>query len=155
MILSNFPNSFYYWIFYFCSSLILNFQSPKGFTSFMTKEDFEAIHYFIRKSCKGPYQHDEYIYERGKYMHSRLITDTAGMVTSGVYKEKLASFDMATNHNHDIRVDIMRETPITPLPVTPEEGFMFERKKKRYLFWSRGGDKREGTREYARVRKGP
>eukprot|EP00026_Physarum_polycephalum_P003620 Phypoly_transcript_03633.p1 GENE.Phypoly_transcript_03633~~Phypoly_transcript_03633.p1 ORF type:complete len:692 (+),score=105.06 Phypoly_transcript_03633:141-2216(+) len=106
-------------------------KSPKGFTSFMTKEDYEAIHHFVRKSCKGPYQHEEYIYERGKYMHSRLITDSAGMVTSGVYKEKLASFDMATNHNHDIRVDIMRETPITPLPITPEEGFMFERKKKR------------------------
>jgi mRNA guanylyltransferase len=54
------------------------------------------------------------------------------MVTSGVYKEKLASFDMATNHDHDIRVDVMKETPITPLPHTPEEGYIYERKKKRF-----------------------
>jgi hypothetical protein len=54
------------------------------------------------------------------------------MVTSGVYKERLASFDIATNQSHDVRVDIMRETPITPLPLTPEEGYMYERKKRRF-----------------------
>ena len=60
-------------------------KSPKGFTSSMTQDDFEAIHHFIRKSCKS-YNLHEYIYERGKYLHSRLLTDTSGMVTSGVYK---------------------------------------------------------------------
>lgn len=107
-------------------------KSPKGFTSFMTEADFEAIHHFIRKSCKANH-YCEYIYERGKYLHSRLITDTEGMVTSGVYREKLASFDMATNHDHDIRVDVMKETPITPLPLVPESGYMFERKKRRFI----------------------
>lgn len=106
-------------------------KSPKGYASFITEEDFSSIYRYIRKSAKTSH-HSEYIYERGRYLHSRLITDDSGMVTSGVYKERLASFDLATNLNHDIRVDILKETPIVPLPVCPEEGFMYERKKHRY-----------------------
>lgn len=106
-------------------------KSPKGFASFITEEDFLSIHRYIRKSAKSSH-HSEYIYERGRYLHSRLITDHSGMVTSGVYKERLASFDLATNLNHDIRVDILKETPIVPLPVCPEEGFMYERKKHKF-----------------------
>jgi mRNA guanylyltransferase len=107
-------------------------KSPQGFTSFMTPDDFESIHRFIKKVAKKSPPYSDYIYERGKYLHSRLTANAAGMVTSGVYKEKLATFDMETNHSHDIRIDVMRESPIVPIPVCPEEGYVYERKKVKY-----------------------
>lgn len=55
------------------------------------------------------------------------------MVTSGVYKEKLATFDMETNHElHNIRIDVMKESPIVPIPACPEAGYMYCRKKLKY-----------------------
>lgn len=103
----------------------------KRFISTLTEPDFQIIYGQVKRQCKVTCETD-YMYDQGRYNKSRLSVNDEGVVTSALHKERIGSFDMETNLPFDIRVNIARDTPISPLPATIDDDYCKKRAKTRF-----------------------
>ncbi len=72
----------------------------------LTRSHFVIISRYIQKAAKAKAPINDYTYD-GENFTTVLTTNEAGVLTQGFTREKLISFNMVTNYDHDIRYSLL------------------------------------------------